>query len=279
VLMYSSTATGTGSSIAELNGKSGMTVTSIFVDNAGQIYLAGYIAGYTVVDVYAAGATGSANAIREITYPTSAVADVVGADSSGNVYVGDNTPEIVVFSSSAGANATPTRIIEGSATGLTNIMAGMGVDGAGDVYVSGLTQFAGQQDGGVLLEFGPAQTGNVSPLSKQLVSNNIYEGMAVTSGGMAYVVRNAETNVFEQIDEYTGGTSGALSLAGQVTASGVGLSMGGGIAVDGAGNLYMVASNGSTQVDVLSSTGSIRNSFTPSGSTANAGYGELIAVH
>ncbi len=211
VTILAATATGQATPLSQIIGSNTLIAQPYFdaVDAKGTLYVsnasnapisatAGYITEYDAGNQ-------SGNVIPSRTITGLPNPQGLAIDSAGNLVVA-MVDKIEVFAPGASGAATPLRTISGSNTTLQNLFlggqpAGLALDAAGDTYVS---------MGPVILEFGPAASGNVAPI-------NVYGGV----GGS-----NPAT---------TGPPYGSAVLASAM-----------GVAVDASNNLYAANFNNST---------------------------------
>jgi hypothetical protein len=170
VTIYPVAATGAATPLATISGANTQLIQPFFdaVDSSGTLYVsnqgnpgtqtAGYVTEYAATDL-----SGNVAPTRTITGLHNP--EGLAIDSAGNLYVAV-VDAIDVFAPGASGPATPIRVIGGSTTTLQNLFlggqpAGVALDSAGDEYVA---------MGPVVLEFGPAATGNVAP-------TNIFGGL------------------------------------------------------------------------------------------------------
>ncbi len=165
VTIYPVAATGAATPLATIVGANTQLLQPYFdaVDSSGTLYVsnagnpgtqtAGYVTEYAATDQ-----SGNVAPTRTITGLHNP--EGLAIDSSGNLYVAV-VDAIDVFAPDASGPATPIRVIGGATTTLQNLFlggqpAGVALDSTGDEYVA---------MGPVVLEFGPAATGNVAPIN------------------------------------------------------------------------------------------------------------------
>src|SRR5437870_6249497 len=175
-----------------------------------------------------------------------ATATVTGGVAGKSLYVGSPaTASILVYAPGASGNATPTATIAGSNTGLTGSY-GIALDGAGNLYVA---------NAGVpysITVYAAGASGNAPPTATIAGGNtglNFPAGIALDGAGNIYVA-NANFNFSSgSITVYAAGANGDATPTATITGGNTGLSAPFGIALDGAGNIY-VTNLGSNNVTV-----------------------------
>jgi hypothetical protein len=157
------------------------TPSSMTVDSTGNLYVMSN--GVGIVTEYSPTASGTAVPLRILqgTLTQIGITPVgIATGKAGNLYVATYSltvpGQIVVFDSTANGNVPPARVIAGSNTGL-NTLYGMDTDASGNLYVITLSQDATTV--GTIEEFGPAATGNATPIRIISGSNT---GMVLIAG-------------------------------------------------------------------------------------------------
>jgi hypothetical protein len=183
--------------------------------------------------VFANGSVGDAQPIRVVTSPDVAVGALanIAVDAAGDIYVVSEatTSRLSVFGESS--DTAPIRTLEWPPQGFVD-SSGVALDAAGNVYVASVV--------GPVEEFSAGATGDASPLRSFGGSDGYLgeTGVAIDSSGRLYVttyddpaptVTPASLLVF--------GPDGAVerTVGGPAT----GLSLAVGMAIDGAGRMYV----------------------------------------
>jgi len=237
---------------------------SIAVDSAGNLYIADVATwGAGRVKIFTSTLAPSPIAggtISGFTYPIA-----VAVDHSGNIYVGDGGNGTVKIFDKTGA---PSPIAGGKISGLSWPW-GIAVDNAGNIYVA--------DDGLQALKIFD-KTGAPSAIAGGTISTGLSNpfGVAVDNTGNIYVTNS---NPFSDpvsgyqlgyVNVYTNSTSPGGVLAPQIS-GGTGTITANlrgptGIAIDGAGNIY-VANSGDSTIKIFTNTGAIATSI--AGGTIN----------
>ncbi len=221
-------------------------------DRAGNIYVTNPnpFTGSGSITVYAPGASGNATPTATIVGGNTRLAGPTGIalDGAGNIYVtnlfgggsgsGAGNGSITVYAPGASGNATPTATIAGGSTGLVG-PAGIALDGAGNIYVA--NQFVNS-----ITVYAAGASGNATPMATIGSLSRALDhpvGIALDGAGNIYVTNLSFGGITSSITVYAAGAFGnATPTATIMGGPNTGLSNAGGIAVDGAGNIY-VANN------------------------------------
>jgi hypothetical protein len=255
VLQYSATATGTVTPTATLLPASTFVPECVATDSVGEVYVGGYSGtnGLYEVLVYAAGASGPATPLRTITLPSSYSSassyidpTSLSVDAAGNLYVLGEDAVVAVYAANASGAATPSRLIAGSATGLLEPL-GIAADALGNIYVSNVVPTGISSESGEILVFQTGSTGNVAPV-RTITSPSIFYGVALDASGDLFTAEDTVTvSSSGQVTGTTGEivafaplSNGAATPYRTIAGPATGITFGGGIRVDGAGNVYML---------------------------------------
>lgn len=238
-----------GGGMANGGGGTGPAASSVYVSGVSLAGLASSIAEFPTT------ANGAVSPTSTIEAPANFFFNGLAVDSAGNVYVGsapDNSGnggiEILVYAPGANGTATPTRTISGAATGLevlgSNSINAIAVDGAGNIYVSAQTTLS-QTDLGISI-FSSTANGNVAPtrVIAGSATNIQFPGqIAVDSAGNIYVANSPLVGTAASILIFNSGANGNVPPTNVLEGSETTMNSIQGLAVDGAGNIY-VAANG-----------------------------------
>jgi sugar lactone lactonase YvrE len=235
--------------------------TAIALDSQGEIYVANAlrvrVAPHAIYDVgrvtvYSAGSIGNVAPIAAISGDATGLAYPIGLalDSGRNIYVangdtanaGDNRKyyaSITVYKAGSKGNASPTAIIAGDNTDL-DYPKGIAVDSSGNIYAAGYIN-------DYTINLYPAGSdGNVSPtafIGGADTGLGTASGIAFGSGGSLYVANSYTGAAFSgSITVYPAGSSGDAVPTTTITSTFSGFADG--IAVDSAGNIYVVDNSG-----------------------------------
>src|SRR5438445_7401690 len=212
-----------------------------------------YVGSNARILVYATGASGDATPTATIAGDNTGLTGTFGIalDGVGNLYVANaGTPySITVYAAGANGNATPTATIAGGNTGL-NAPAGIALDGAGNIFVTN------QASNGITVD-AAAASGNATPTATIAGGNTGLHspaGIALDGAGNIYVT-NVSLISPNSITVYAAGASGDATPTATITGFNTGLSAPFGIALDGAGNLYVANVTGSITVYAAGTSG------------------------
>ena len=257
ILQFSASASGSVSPTATINGPANTSFNGLAADGTGNIYTSYY--GPTdpgAVVEYAAGSTGSAIPVRSLsanaTTGVTAV-DGLGASSTGEIFVGEDYGGVQAFSDTATGSVAPARRILGAyetGGGLSTIGSAYAVaaDSAENLYILNQGYYGGQP----LLVFDPMASGNVAPLYSiggdltglTLGSDS---GIATDSSGNVYVTTSSASGTGSarvysgSIVEFAAGAQGNVAPIRTISGPSTQLQALSGIAVDSAGNIYVVS--------------------------------------
>ena len=243
-------------------------VRSVATDSAGQIYVGGDLANglnapTEEILVYAAGATGSATPLRTITLDGSGASLVypgsMTVDAAGVIYATGPGGNVGVIAAGANGETTPERLLtSGDLTG----PVGIAVDAAGEIFVANETLEGPGDDyvGGSILVFASGANGRDAPTrvitgpAPTATADNAFFGIAVDSAGdittvfdtETYDTSGNETGTSAVVQEFSAGATGTATPTKMISGASTALTFGGGLKVDGAGNLYLVDASGLT---------------------------------
>ena len=245
------------------------------VDGAGNVFVADVAAG-TVYEIEAgtggnaAGVVSSASTVATVgsgfNFP-----QAVAVDGAGNVFVPD-TGNNALYEIEAGTGGNAPGAVSSSSTVVTVVRdldgpEGVAVDGAGDVFVlDSLASAVREIEAGT----GGNAAGTVSSSSTMVtVGSGFYypRGLALDAAGDVFVA-DWGNHALKEIEAGTGGNApGVVSSSSTVVTLGSGFSGPGDLAVDGAGNVFII----DTAVEelVLTTPPSLSFASTAVGSTSS----------
>jgi sugar lactone lactonase YvrE len=187
---------------------------------------------YTRITAYPADATGEARPIAGGTGLREP--DGIARDSAGNIYVANSESNtITIYSPDTMGNASPIAAIGGDLTGIT-VPRDVALDSGDNIYV--LTNNA-------VMVFAPGSKGNVAPLSTikgqaTFLANG--RKLVIADNGDIYVTTTAAPGAAVAILIFRPGTNGNSPPKAVISGNNTGLAFPGGIALDHAGNIYVV---------------------------------------
>lgn len=297
VVAFSADTSGSLSPTATLVMPATMAASALATDSSGAIYVGGYstTTGTAQILVFAAGATGTATPTRTITVdPNLGIAiATMTVDASGKIYTAgaNESGMVAVFAAGANGMSTPTTLLDGAAL---EAPLGIAVDGSGRIYVSN-----NGSSGGQILVFAAGANGSDAPVqtistaTDTATARSIFYGLAIDESGNLFVVHDSatfdssgdETGASAAIEEYAAGQTGEATPIQSITGASTELTTGGGLRVDGVGNLYVItgASVNNTAVYTLlgfgpKAAGNVAPGVTISSSELSRALSE-IAVH
>jgi len=258
-------------------GMAVVTATSAGVSATATVAVTGGVAGKSLyvgsngaagILVYAAGASGNATPTATIAGGNTGLTGTFGIalDGAGNIYVANaGVPySITVYAAGASGNATPTATIAGGNTGL-NFPFGIALDGAGNIYVT-------NQVSNSITVYAAGASGNATPTATIAGGNtglNSPAGIALDGAGNIYVTNVSLISPYS-ITVYAAGASGNATPTATIAGGNTGLNVPFGIALDGAGNIY-VANNGANNIIVFAAGAS--GDATPTATIAGGNTG------
>jgi len=279
---------------------SSATPTVLALDASADLYAIVRSPGWNV-SVYAPCASGTPTATRSFTDANSAyqsaLADGLGVGPTGSIAVSlaDLLPPpgdtIDVFPANASGAVTPLQTITGAATGL-DYPIGAALDAAGHA-------FAANGDGNTITAYAPGATGNVAPV--QTVGADLTQtldtpnGAAWSATGMLYVASAGATNAnhplsglggaggVDSIIVYAPGANGYPVPAQVIGGPATLLNAPADVAVDSAGNVYVLNMGATSPVITVyapGATGNVAPARTLAGSNVfdTSAYPTSIAV-
>jgi len=237
---------GTGEN-ASFNRPSGVAVDAngnVYVADAGNSLIREVSPVGAVTTLAGGDTTGAVNgpgASSTFDYPTG-----LALDASGNLYVADAGNNLIRLISKAGVVSTFAGSITDTTSNFNN-PTGVAVDAAGNVYVAGYinNNILQINQAGVVNIF--AGTGSPGALNGPAASATFYypSGVAVDASGNLYVADEVNNLIRKITTDGTVSTLAGNGKAGAADSTGTAASFNGpaGIAVDGAGNVYVADAN------------------------------------
>ncbi len=256
ITVYSPGATGNATPLRTIAGSNtGLSgPNSIARDTAGRLYVLNLglsASSPETLTVYADSATGNAAPVRTIPGIDAGRHNIGGlaVDAGGRLYlatfrfggasIGDT---IKVFAANVSGNAAPLYTIAGSNTGL-NVLQGIALDAAGRLYVA-------NYGSSTVTIYAPGASGNIAPVgtiagSSTGLSSPVY--IALDRFGQVYVLNIViiSNHAYSQITVYSANATGDATPIATLAGGDLDIGPPSGMAVDGAGRLY-VAKYGST---------------------------------
>jgi sugar lactone lactonase YvrE len=250
-----------------LAGPAGITL-----DSAGNIYVTNPFAPFSAslgsITVYGAGSDADVAPIATIIDSSLFGAIGIAVDSSGNIYVTNNfvLDEVTVFKAGRSGNVGPIDIIRGPSTRLSNPLA-IALDSSGDIYVVN----RGRDSTPSVTTYAPGSKGDAVPVAVLGGSRTgLLNPNAITLDprGRIYVANQGATSPAKEpsITIYSSGSNGNVAPLATIRGSNTGLTGPTGIALDAAGNIYVVNGNNSITVYPAGSNGDEAPLATISGS-------------
>ncbi|MFI5351554.1 MAG: choice-of-anchor D domain-containing protein [Candidatus Binatales bacterium] len=265
----------------------------VAVDSSGKIYVANWDS--STVTIYPAGSTGNVAPSATIRGYATGLNDPSGitVDGSGKIYVSNQgslnggSDSVTIYAAGSNGNAAPSATIAGpsanvggSITGLI-LPTGIAVDSSGNVYVANRVGFyPGTESNGTLTVYPAGSSGNVAP-SATIANLRAATDIALDRSGNIYVVSDgSESGAKDTVAVYSAGSNSnappiatiALPIA-TLEGMNTGISVPGGVVVDGTGNLY-VSNVGHECDDAVCDSSVI---VYPAGSTGNSAPSATIS--
>jgi hypothetical protein len=180
---------------------------------------------------------------------------------------------IIIYAAGDSCNATPARTISGSNTGL-DAPSFIALDAAGRLYVSNA--------GNTITVYAAGATGNATPTATIAGSDTGFTGgIALDAAGQLYVANSLNCDFSDchdaSITVYAAGATGNPTPTATIHGSNTGLYDPSGIALDGAGRLY-VANGQSITVYAAGATGNATPIATIQGTNTGLYYPAGIAL-
>ena len=274
VTVYAAGSTGNIAPIATISGAAtGLAYPAgIALDSSGNIYVANELTGdtsssledYPSITVYPAGSKGNASPISIIAGDNTGLSysQGIALDSSGNLYaegyieyVGDT---INVYPAGSNGNVSPAATIVGADTGLDG-PDGIALDSGGNLYVS--NGYGGPVGGGSVTVYPPGSSGDAVPIAtitSSFTGISYASSIAVDSNGKIYVANefgDADDN--GSITIYSAGSYATGAPIATIAGDDTGLSNPFGIALDSAGNIFVLNEDNTITVYPAGSAGDV----------------------
>ncbi len=203
----------------------------VAVDSNGKIYVAN---GNDSISVYAPGANADAAPLAQISGSKTGLFSQYGPqgialDSAGRIYV-TSGQSVLVFAPGSNGNVAPTGVITGANTGLCD-PGSIAVAGA-KLYVANL--ISGCAENKITVYPAPS-SGNIRPVAAITGIGATAEGLAVDSKGDIYTTVDGEINELSPLKNNQTSPIASIVVPGTIDLRA--------IAVDGAGNLEVAASD------------------------------------
>jgi len=257
ITVYAPGATGNAPPLRTIaGGNTGLTFpNSIARDTAGRLYVvnlgASGISPETLT-VYADSATGNAAPVRTIPGIDAGRHNTGGlaVDAAGRLYIathrfgGDTIGDTIkVFAANASGNAAPLYTIAGSNTGL-NAPGGIALDAAGRLYVA-------NEGSSTVTIYAPGASGNIAPIGTIAGSStglNSPGYIALDRFGQLYVLNIViiSNQAYYHITTFSAAATGDAAPIATLAGGNLDIGVPSGLAVDGAGRLYVAKSGTST---------------------------------
>jgi len=274
VTVYPAGSNGNIAPIATISGAAtGLSYPAgIALDSSGNIYVANQLTAntsssledYPSITVYPAGSKGNASPIAVIAgnntglnYPQG-----IALDSSRNLYaegyieyIGDT---INVYPAGSNGNVSPSAVIAGSDTGLDG-PDGVALDSGGSLYVS--NSYGGPVGGGSVTVYPAGSSGDAVPIAtitSSFTGIDFASGIAVDSTGNIYVANEfGDAGDNGSITIYSAGSYATGAPIATISGDNTGLSSPFGIALDSAGNIFVLNSDNAITVYPAGSAGDV----------------------
>lgn len=209
----------------------------VSVDAAGNVFVSSYLGNR--VSRFVAGQQGNVAPTSNLEGATTGInrPQGIGVSSDGRLFVPQVNGRVLGFQMTATGNVAPSTNL----TGASNAQS-VAFDSAGNMYVADL--------GGTIRVYGANRTGAAAPI-RQITGLSFVHGIAIDGSDRLYVANTGN----KSIDVFAPGASGAATPLRRIVGANTGLaSQGpGGIAVDRAGNTYVITYEGPAKVDVFAS--------------------------
>jgi sugar lactone lactonase YvrE len=238
VLTFPATANGSVAPTSSLTGGStGLIQPEGFFINSTRtnVWVGNYNSGSNgTITEYALGASGNTAPSVTLGGGSTTLQGPAGiyVDSSGTIYVADYDNSAVDIFSPGTTTQAPLRQIKGGSTGF-GTPTGVWLDAGGNIWV-------GTENGSVE-EFAPSANGNVAPINTISGSNTVLGyvmGVVFDSHGNLWVA-DAYNGIGASIEEFAPGATGNATPTRIITGASTLLDLPNGIAVDGAGYIYV----------------------------------------
>ena len=259
---------------------------AIAVDTAGNIYVANFASGpggIGSITIYPPASSGNASPSAVIVGTNTLLAEPQGIalDNSRNIYVANLANLVTEYASGSNGNAAPIATITGALTQLA-APAGIALDSSGRIYVANL--IGGASSFGSVTVYAAGANGNATPTAVIAGSNtglSAPQGIAVDAAGNLFVA-NLTGGALQNgsITVYPPGSNGNVTPSATIAGAEIETLLLGpqGVAVDLAGNIYVVNTAGNISEYAPGSNGAAAPMGTISGSNTGLNIPRGIAL-
>ncbi len=252
-----------GTPLACTLGSTMSQIEGLTIDTAGNVWAAGHTAGgIAKVDP---------NTLSATTWTEASITPwAIAADGTGNVFYTTSAKTVREFTGAASGSPAAATLIGGATNSAPNFMA---IDGSSRIWVGEASTAGG------LFEYYPDSNVADSPVGGY-VSANVDAGnlgsyndqgiLAIDSTGKVWT---AESNSRNIMSNFTPGANGTATNSFLSPAYSGGLNSGRGVAIDGAGNVWVpngVSQNGTTPMQAVTEYSNSGSPLSPTGGTATA---------
>lgn len=223
----------------------------LFVDSMGRLWSSA--AGPSVV-AFAPGASGNAVPVVNISGLNTGFVFPMApyVNAAGTIFVGDaSLNAIKIFSAGSNGNVSPITTITGPSTGLGNIQS-VWADASGNIYASNAATNS-------ITVYSSSASGNATPIrtiSGPNTTLNIPEGLFVDGSGNLWVANGGLSSVLEFAPGAMGNAPPINTIAGS---NGLASDFPDGVALDGAGRIYVVTETPPTNAVFVFAAGATGN--------------------
>ncbi|GAC1419890.1 MAG: hypothetical protein NVSMB62_13190 [Acidobacteriaceae bacterium] len=257
ILQFSATATGNVTPGNTIAAPTGASFNAIATDGTGNLYVSTSSPKSEDVREYAAGSTTASRILPGTTTTRIGAVDSIAVSATGEIFVAEDSGGVAAFGAASTGDVAPARYILGSSQtggGLSTIVVANSIaaDSSNNLYISNI----GAPGLTPIIVFGSTATGNVAPvraIGGPLTTLGAVGGLATDASSNLYVSSNTIVGktVSGKILVFGPSATGNIAPIRQISGDATQLGPVFGIAVDPAGNIYVISATTTAMVPTV----------------------------